>query len=119
MDQSEEVTVPTDRDAVHRNIAEVRARIAAAARRSERDPQDVSLVAVTKTIATEPIRWALEAGITSLGENYVQELRRKRDEIDGATWHFIGTLQTGTATLVADHADVVQTPPAPVARWRR
>jgi PLP dependent protein len=109
MDQSEEVTVPTDRDVVHRNIAEVRARIAAAARRSERDPQDVSLVAVTKNIATEPIRWALEAGITSLGENYVQELRRKRDEIDGATWHFIGTLQTGTATLVADHADVVQT----------
>jgi PLP dependent protein len=109
MDRSEEGSVPTDRDGVHRNIAEVRARIAAAARRSERDPEDVSLVAVTKTIATEQIRWALEAGITSLGENYVQELRRKRDEIDGATWHFIGTLQTGTATLVADHADVVQT----------
>ena len=109
MDRSGEGTVPTDRDAVHRNIAEVRARIAAAARRSERDPEDVSLVAVTKTIDTEQIRWALEAGITSLGENYVQELRRKRDEIDGATWHFIGTLQTGTATLVADHADVVET----------
>jgi PLP dependent protein len=109
MDHYKGGTVPTDRDVVHRNIAEVRARIAAAARRSERDLEDVSLVAVTKTIATEQIRWALEAGITSLGENYVQELRRKRDEIDGATWHFIGTLQTGTATLVADHADVVQT----------
>jgi pyridoxal phosphate enzyme (YggS family) len=101
--------VPTERDVVHRNIAEVRARIAAAARRSGRDPEDVSLVAVTKTVATEQIRWALEAGITSLGENYVQELRRKRDEVDRATWHFIGTLQTGTATLVADLADVVQT----------
>ena len=88
---------------------EVRSRIAAAATRSGREPEDVSLVAVTKTVGTEEIRWALEAGITSLGENYVQELRAKRGEIDGATWHFIGTLQSGTAHLVADHADVVQT----------
>jgi pyridoxal phosphate enzyme (YggS family) len=101
--------VAADRDVVHRNIAEVRSRIAAAAARAGRDAEDVSLVAVTKTVATEPIRWALEAGITALGENYVQELRRKREEIDGATWHFIGTLQSGTAHLVADHADVVQT----------
>jgi PLP dependent protein len=101
--------VQADRDAVRENIAEVRSRIAAAAERSGRDPDDVSLVAVTKTVATEQIRWALETGITSLGENYVQELRRKRDEIEGATWHFIGTLQSGTAHLVAEHADVVQT----------
>jgi len=101
--------VPADRELVHRNIAEVWSRIAAAAARSGRDPEEVSLVAVTKTVAAEQIRWALETGITSLGENYVQELRRKRDEIDAATWHFIGTLQSGTAHLVADHADVVQT----------
>jgi pyridoxal phosphate enzyme (YggS family) len=101
--------VAADRDVVHRNIAEVRSRIAAAAARAGREPEEVSLVAVTKTVATEPIRWAIETGITSLGENYVQELRRKREEIAGATWHFIGTLQSGTAHLVADHADVVQT----------
>ena len=100
---------PADHDAVRRNVVEVRSRIAAAATRSGREPEDVSLVAVTKTVGTEEIRWALEAGITSLGENYVQELRTKRGEIDGATWHFIGTLQSGTAHLVADHADVVQT----------
>ena len=98
-----------DHDVVRRNVVEVRSRIAAAATRSGRDPEDVSLVAVTKTVGTEEIRWAIEAGITSLGENYVQELRTKRGEIDGATWHFIGTLQSGTAHLVADHADVVQT----------
>jgi pyridoxal phosphate enzyme (YggS family) len=101
--------VPADRDVVHRNVAEVRERIAAAAMRSERDPGDVSLIAVTKTVSTEQIRWVLETGITSLAENYVQELRRKRDEIDRVTWHFIGTLQSGTAHLVAEHADVVQT----------
>ena len=102
-------SVPADHDVVRRNVGEVRSRIAAAAMRSGRGPEDVSLVAVTKTVGTEEIRWAIEAGITSLGENYVQELRRKRGEIDGATWHFIGTLQSGTAHLVADHADVVQT----------
>ncbi len=101
--------MPADRDAVHRNIADVRARIAAAATRAGRRPEEIFLVVVTKTVATQQIRWAIETGITSLGENYVQELRRKREEIDGATWHFIGTLQSGTAHLVADHADVVQT----------
>jgi PLP dependent protein len=101
--------VPGDRDLVHRNVAEVRSRIAAAATRSGRNADHVSLVAVTKTVGTPEIRWAMETGITWLGENYVQELRRKREEIDGATWHFIGTLQSGTANLVADHADVVQT----------
>ena len=99
----------TDRDVVRRNVAEVRSRIAAAAARSGRDPEDVSLIAVTKTVGIEEIRSAVGTGITSLGENYVQELRRKRGEIEGATWHFIGTLQSGTAHLVADLADVVQT----------
>ena len=101
--------MPTGRDLVHRNVTEVRSRITSAATRSGRNPEDVSLIAVTKTVATPEIRWAMEAGITSLGENYVQELRRKHKEIDGATWHFIGTLQSGTAHLVADQADVVQT----------
>ncbi len=101
--------VPADRDAIHRNIEDVRARIAAAATRAGRRREEVALVVVTKTVATQRIRWAIETGVTALGENYVQELRRKREEIDGATWHFIGTLQSGTAHLVADHADVVQT----------
>jgi PLP dependent protein len=101
--------VSADREQVERNIDEVRARIAAAAARSGRDPDDVSLVAVTKTLRTEQIRWALDAGIRDLGENYVQDLVRRRDEIAEGTWHFIGTLQTNTAHRVADHADVVQT----------
>jgi pyridoxal phosphate enzyme (YggS family) len=99
----------SDREEVHRNVADVRSRIEDAAARSGRDPGDVSLIAVTKTVAPEQVRWALEAGIRSFGENYVQELRRKRDEIPDVTWHFIGTLQSSTAHHVADHADVVQT----------
>ena len=98
-----------DREEVRRNIAAVRSRIATAAARSGRNPEDVSLIAVTKTVEVDQIRWAIEAGIRVLGENYVQDLRRKRDEIGSGTWHFIGTLQSSTAHRVADHADVVQT----------
>jgi PLP dependent protein len=101
--------VPADREGVHRNVEEVRSRIAAAAARAGRSPGDISLIAVTKTVGPEQVRWAIEAGIGSLGENYVQELRAKRREIPDVTWHFIGTLQSSTAHHVADHADVVQT----------
>ena len=66
-------------------------------------------MAVAKTVEVEQIRWVIEAGVRALGENYVQELGRKRDEVDDGTWHFIGTLQSGTAHRVADHADVVET----------
>ncbi|HET9672731.1 MAG TPA: alanine racemase, partial [Actinomycetota bacterium] len=54
------------------------------------------------------IRWALEAGVTAIGENYVRELRVARDAVPGATWHYVGILQRGNAARVADLADVVQ-----------
>jgi len=101
--------VVDDRELIQRNVEEVRRRIAEAATRSGRDPGDVALVAVTKTVGLEPIRWVVEAGVRALGENYVQELRRKRAEIAGVSWHYIGTLQSSTAHRVADHADVVET----------
>ena len=94
---------------IRRNIEEIRGRIGAAAARAGRNPEDVLLVAASKTVDEDRMRWALEAGVTAFGENYVQELRRKRAAIDGARWHYVGTLRSGTAHLVADHADVVQT----------
>ena len=97
------------RDLVHRNVRAVRSRIAEAAARSDREPGDVELIAVTKTVDIDRIRWAVDAGVRALGENYVQELRRKREAIAGVSWHFIGTLQSSTAHRVADDADVVQT----------
>lgn len=97
-----------DRDRLERNVAEIRERIAAAAARSGRSADDVTLVGATKTVEPQPLRWAVDAGVTALGENYPQELRRKRADVPDAAWHFIGTLQSGTAHLVADHADVVE-----------
>jgi PLP dependent protein len=103
-----EATV-TDRDRVLANLEDVRARIARAAERSGRAPADVTIVAATKLVPLEPIRWVVDAGVTSIGENYVQELRAKRPEVEGARWHYIGTLRSGSATEVADAADVVET----------
>jgi pyridoxal phosphate enzyme (YggS family) len=101
--------VSADRDAIRRNLEEVRSRITAAAARAGRPADDVTLVAVTKTVDEDRVRWAVEAGASTLGENYVQELDRKREAVAGATWHFVGTLRSGTAHRVADLADVVET----------
>jgi pyridoxal phosphate enzyme (YggS family) len=101
--------VVRSRDAVLAGAARVRREIAEACDRVGRDPSEVRLIAASKTVAPEAIRWAAEAGVEDFGENYVQELRAKRDAAPGARWHFIGTLQSHTAHHVADLADVVQT----------
>jgi pyridoxal phosphate enzyme (YggS family) len=69
----------------------------------------VRLVAAAKTQPVDPIRWVVEAGVTSIGENYVRELRDMHDAVPGARWHYIGALQTNTAHHVAALADVVET----------
>lgn len=89
-----------------RAVAEVRDRIELACRRRGREPAEVLLVAVTKTVPVDVIRHAVGLGLGDLGENYAVELARKARALP-ARWHFIGTLQTGTAPLVADHADVI------------
>jgi pyridoxal phosphate enzyme (YggS family) len=85
-------------------LATIRARVAEAARRSGRDPREVRLVAVTKGVSPVRVQEALAAGLTDFGENYASELAAKASLLPGATWHFIGKLQTGTAPRVADHA---------------
>lgn len=98
-----------DREQVATNAEEIRERIARAAARAGRRGDDVTLVGATKTVDPDRIRWAVDAGVTAMGENYAQDLRVKRDAVPGVSWHYIGTLQSGTARLVADHADVVET----------
>ena len=89
------------------NLRDVRDAVTAAAARAGRDPADVTLIGVTKTLPARVASWAVEAGLTDLGENYVQELAEKRAAAAGARWHFIGRLQSRTANRVADLADVV------------
>jgi hypothetical protein len=97
------------REAVAANLARVRAGIARACERSGRDPTAVRLVAASKAVPAEVVRWAHEGGVEDFGENYVRELGAKREAVEGPRWHFIGTLQSHTAHRVADLADVVQT----------
>jgi pyridoxal phosphate enzyme (YggS family) len=97
------------RDDVTANLAQVRGGIARACERAGREVADVRLVAASKTVSAEAIRWALDAGVTDFGENYVKELRDKHGAVPDARWHFIGTLQSNSAHHVATLADVVET----------
>jgi pyridoxal phosphate enzyme (YggS family) len=78
-------------------LAEVRARIAGAARRAGRDPAAVRLVGASKTVPAARLVEALDAGLTDLGENRAQELLAKApvlaDHATPPTWHFVGRLQ--------------------------
>jgi pyridoxal phosphate enzyme (YggS family) len=96
------------REQILENLAAIRGGIARAADRSGRDPAQITLVAVAKTIPLAPVRWAVDAGIVDVGENYVQALRAKAPSVPEARWHFVGTLQTNSAHHVAAHASVVQ-----------
>jgi pyridoxal phosphate enzyme (YggS family) len=91
------------------NLDRVRRGIEVASERAGRGVGAVLLVAASKTVAPDAIRWAHDAGVADFGENYVTELRAKHDAIPDVRWHFIGTLQKGSAHHVAALADVVET----------
>jgi hypothetical protein len=83
---------------IKENFLMVTGRIEKAARRVGRDPKEVKLVAVSKTVESARIKEAIEAGVSILGENYVQEAQKKIEEIGRpVAWHFIGHLQTNKA----------------------
>jgi len=83
---------------VRENLQLVRERIEKAAQRAGRKPEEIILVAVTKTVEIPRILEAIEAGVTHLGENRVQEAHGKIKEIGArVTWHMIGHLQTNKA----------------------
>lgn len=86
------------------NIERVRERICAACRRSGRQPQDVKLIAISKTFPAERIREAYEAGLRDFGENRVQEAEAKRPALADLTitWHLVGHLQTNKAKSARD-----------------
>ena len=82
--------------------------IAEAAARAGRSCDEVTLVAVTKKKPTEAVREALAAGVTAVGENYVQEAEEKRHEVSGGSWHLLGHLQSNKAKLAVSLFDLIQ-----------
>ena len=80
------------------NVARVQERIARAAMRAGRAPEEVLLVGVSKSVDVERIRRALAAGLPALGENRVQEAREKIEALGRPVpWHMVGHLQTNKA----------------------
>lgn len=92
-------------------LSAVRERIAAAARRANRDPAAIRLVGVTKAQPVDVIRAALAAGLCEIGENRVQEAEAKMSALAAErrrlTWHLIGHLQTNKAKKAATLFDMV------------
>jgi pyridoxal phosphate enzyme (YggS family) len=83
-------------------------RIAAASARASRSAADVTLVAVTKTVPADRVRAGVAAGLTTLGENRVQEAEGKVGEVDGATWHLVGPLQKNKARRALEVFGVIE-----------
>jgi pyridoxal phosphate enzyme (YggS family) len=86
------------------NLASVRERIS----RSGRDPNEITILAVTKGFGPEVCRSALDAGLTILGENRVQEGVAKMDAVKAGVWHLIGHLQTNKVRIVVEHFAMIQ-----------
>jgi PLP dependent protein len=90
---------------VAENIADVRERIDRAARRAGRNPEEITLMAVSKTFGPERVREAYAAGLRVFGENRVQEFSGKIEalrELAAAEWHLIGHLQSNKASKAAE-----------------
>ena len=92
------------------NLAQVRDKISGAAARCGRAPEEVTLLAVSKTKPASAIEEAIAAGQRAFGENYVQEGVEKISHfqqagVSGLQWHFIGPLQSNKSRLVAEHFD--------------
>ena len=88
---------------VAENIAEIRNNIEIAAKRAGRNPEDILLLAVSKTMEVPRIKAAVECGLNELGENRVQEIMEKYEPMgENVKWHLIGHLQTNKVKYIID-----------------
>jgi pyridoxal phosphate enzyme (YggS family) len=96
-------------DELRERLDDVRRRIETCAQQSRRDPEEITLVAVSKTHPPSLLERAIEAGVTDLGENRVQEAEAKITEIGRrrARWHLIGHLQANKARRAVTLFDVI------------
>jgi len=98
------------RATVLNNLTHIREQIWRACEEADRDPASVTLLAVTKTVAPELINVVLEAGVTTIGENRVQEYLGKREQLqlDGVDMHLIGHLQTNKVKQIVGKVSTIQ-----------
>jgi PLP dependent protein len=98
-------------NSLRENLAEVRAQIAQAAKKANRNADEIKLVAVSKTHPGSILREAIDAGANVLGENKIQDAEDKISEIGrkSAEWHLIGHLQSNKARKAVKLFDVIHT----------
>lgn len=92
---------------IRENIEKICAVKDAAAEKTGMKNADILLVAVTKTRSVEEINEAIAAGITDIGENKVQEILDKYDDVHPVRWHMIGHLQTNKVKYIIDKVDLI------------
>lgn len=89
------------------NLLAIHKRIESAAKRVGRNPKDITLVCVTKTVGADIVNEALSLGESTFGENRVQVLGEKYPLVNGGTWHLIGHLQTNKVKYVVGKASLI------------
>lgn len=93
---------------IENNLNNVLERIDKAAYKAGRNPEEIDLVAVTKYVDSNTIMEAIDLGVVNIGENRVQELRRKYAEVTKpVNWHFIGGLQSNKVKYIVDKIDLI------------
>lgn len=95
--------------AIYENILSVKNRIESSAKRSGRNPEEITLVAVTKNQPVSAVKEVIEAGISDIGENRAQEILLKYEAITSkVNWHFIGHLQRNKVRYIIPFAYLIQ-----------
>ncbi|WP_429080726.1 YggS family pyridoxal phosphate-dependent enzyme [Brassicibacter mesophilus] len=90
------------------NLLNIRNNINDITSRHGRDPKDVTLIAVTKTVDTDDINKAINFGITDIGENKVQEIEAKYSKVETSVkWHMIGHLQSNKVKYMIEKVDLI------------
>ncbi len=92
---------------VEKNLTEVRDKMKASAEDCGRSPQDVKLIAVTKTYGADLINEAIRLGVTDIGENRVQEIMEKYSQVLPVKWHLIGHLQKNKVKYIIDKVELI------------
>ena len=97
-------------ETIKNNLEIIKEKIKKAALKADRSPEEIKLVAVTKTAAIEQIKEAINAGVKIIGENKVQEAKEKYHILTADTeWHLIGHLQTNKVKYAIEIFDCIQT----------
>ncbi len=92
---------------ISENLKDIRSKIEAAAKKSNRSASDINLIAVTKTYSADMINEAIDNGVTDIGENKVQEIVEKYDSVKPVRWHLIGHLQTNKVKYIIDKVHMI------------